>query len=369
MAETTTASANVVTRFLSEAYAEYVRKNRFSRYMGTTENQVIHAREERTTGRQIISIPLLTRLKGSAITGNSTLDGNEDELGNYADVLTPTYRRNAVRMTREEMEKPNIDLMRGARTALMNWAQEDLRDQIIEGMAAIDNGSTYAAIDDATAAQRNTWNQNQNATGRILFGATTGNYNATFATALGNIDSTADKLDRGIVSTLSDLAKTADPHIRPVRTTDDEEYFILFVGSRAHRHLRTDLETLHSNGMPRTMQGNPLWHGGDLVWENVIIREVPEITTQFTDNSSSLFNTAGNSSEKVEPVFFCGAQALGWAIGRRMNFIVDRDKDYKFRPGVAVEKKEQIRKLFFSTGSSGEAIQHGMVSGFVSGEV
>ena len=365
MAETSTSPGNVVTRFLSDAFAEYVRDNRFNRYWGTTENSIIHTKEERTTGRQIVSLPLLTRLTGNAVVGNGTLDGNEDELGNHAFTLTPTYRRNAVRMTREEMEKPNIDLMRGSRTALMNWAKEDLRDQIIQGCAAIDNGTIYANVDSATAAQRNSWNANNS--DRVLYGAAVSNYNATFATALATIDSSADKLDRNIVSLLADRAKNADPHIRPVRTTDDEEYFVLFVGSRAMRDLRTDLETLHSNGLPRTKEGNPLWKGGDLCWENVIIHEIPEITTTFTTNTSSLFATAGDSSTAVEPVFLCGAQALGWAIGRRMNFIVDKSKDFNFRPGVAVEKKEHVKKVFYDSGAAGVAVQHGMVSGFVSG--
>jgi hypothetical protein len=361
MANSTVASGNIHTRHLAQVFREYVRDNRFSRYMGSTANSIIHTKEERVTGRQKISIPLVTRLKGAASVGSTTLRGNGEAIGNYAWELTPTYRRHAVEFDKEELDKPNFDMFAESRPLLMTWAMEDLRDQVIDAMFAVYNGSTYSEVDSTTAAVRNTWNANNS--DRVLYGAATSNYNATFATALGNIDSTADKLDRDIVSLLATRAKEADPHIRPIRVTEDEEYFVLFVGSRSMRHLRTDLETLHSNAMPRSATGNPLWKAGDLMWENVIIREVPEITTQYTDNSSSLFNDAGDSSEKVEPIVLCGAQALGWAIGKRPGIIIDRDYDFEFQPGIAVEKKEDVRKMFF------DDIQHGVVSGFVSGEV
>lgn len=361
MADTIISSGNIHTRHLNEVTREYVRDNRFSRYMGSTPNSIIRMKSERVTGRQKVSIPLVTRLKNAATVGSSRLRGNGESIGNYAWELTPTYRRHAVEFDMEEADKPNFDLFQQARPLLMTWAMEDLRDQVIQAMFAVYNGTTYANVDDTTAGVRNTWNANNS--DRVLYGATTGNYNATFATALGNIDSTTDKLDTDIISLLATRAKEADPHIRPIRVTEDEEYFVAFVGSRSMRHLRTDLETIHQNAMPRSATQNPLFRGGDLMWENVIIREVPEITTQFTDNTSSLFNTAGDSSSKVEPIVLCGAEAVGWAIGQRNQIIIDRDEDYRFNPGVALQKKEDVRKMFWND------VQHGVVSGFVSGEV
>ena len=51
-------------------------------------------------------------------------------------------------------------------------------------------------------------------------------------------------------------------------------------------------------------------------------------------------------------------QALVHGIGEAPDIIVDRTYDYNFRPGVAVELKEDIKKTFFN------GIQHGVVSGF-----
>ena len=57
----------------------------------------------------------------------------------------------------------------------------------------------------------------------------------------------------------------------------------------------------------------------------------------------------------------CGAQALVHGLGQRPSIVVDRDYDYGFKPGVAVELKEDVKKAFFNN------VQHGMVTGYVSG--
>jgi hypothetical protein len=127
-------------------------------------------------------------------------------------------------------------------------------------------------------------------------------------------------------------------------------------------HLRNNSVMLQANRDARERNiNNPLFRGGDLMWDNVLIREVPEITRRFSANAASLFATGGNSSTAAEPAFLCGAQALAWAIGQRPDFTTDNTDDYGFRPGVAIEKKELVNKLFFNNK------QHGMVSVFVSG--
>ena len=358
MGNTTISSGNREKRFLSDFFSEYVRDNRFSRFSGTNENNIIHVKED---AKKVISIPLVAKLRGAAKVGNSTLTGSEDTLANYNWDMTTTYRRNAVRVTMEEKDAPAFDIMSAARGALMTWSMEDLRDEIILNMAAVYNGTTYAKADDTTAGVRNTWNSNNS--DRVLYGAATSNYNATFATALATVDSTTDKLTPDIIDLAKNIAVTADPGIRPVRVQEDDEYFVMFVGSTARYHLGNNATMVAANRDARERGvNNPLFRGGDLLWDNVLIREVPEITKLFNGSTStSLFKTGGNGSTAVEPAFFCGAQALGWAMGERPGLKVDSDYDYGFQPGVAVQKKELVNKLFFNNK------QHGMVSVFVTG--
>lgn len=358
MANTTVSSGNRSKRFESEFFKEYARDNRFSRFQGTDSNAIIHVKEG---AEKSISIPLVAKLRGAAKTGSSRLAGNEDTLANYNWDMTTTYRRNAVKLTQEEREASEFDLLMAAKPALMTWSMEDLRDEIVLNMAAVYNGTTYAKADDTTAAVRNTWNANNS--DRVLYGATTANYNATFATALANVDSAADKLSPDIIDLAKNIAVTADPGIRPVRVREDDEYFVLFTGSTGMYHLRNNSDMKQANRDARERGAdNPLFKGGDLLWDNVLIREVPEITKLFNGSTStSLFKTGGNGSTAAEPAFFCGAQALAWAIGKRPRLVVDNEDDYTFQPGVAVEKKELVNKTFFNNK------QHGMVSVFVTG--
>lgn len=373
MANTTTASELVVTKFLSDYFKEYIRNNRFSRYTGTGPNSVITIKE----GRQKIEIPLVTRLKGAGVTGSSTLRGNGESIGNYGLTLTPTYARHAVEFDREEMEKPAIDLMKAARPLLMNWAMEKTRNDIIEAMGAIHNGTAYYKYGDATNAQLDSWQTNNQ--DRILYGAAKSNLTAAdHATSLGTLDTTNDRLDTDIVEIAKRMAETADPHITPIRTSEDEEWFVLFCDPYAFRDLKNDMVTSHQNAMPRS-KDNPLFRDGDLVWEGVIIRKIPEIADfiadqwgpNATDQTSNLL-VDGASSGRVGVSFLCGAQALSWGLGQRPRIIVDKEFDYEFQPGVACELKHQIVKSFFddhSAGTSSTHKQHGMVTIFTASPV
>ena len=374
MANTQTAAELVVTNYLKDFFREYIRTNRFSRYTGAGVNNIITIKE----GRKKIEVPLVSRLKGNGVTGSNTLRGNGEAIGNYGMELAPTYHRHAVEFDREELEKPNIDLMKAARPLLMDWSKELIRDHVIDGMMAIHDGTSYFELSAATEAQADSWLQNNN--DRVLFGAAKSNAGTVgsedHSAGLGNCDTTNDKLSSSIVSLAKRMAKTADPHIRPIRTTEDEEWYVMFADPYAFRDLKTDLTTSHQNAAPRSLKSNPLWTDGDLVWDGVIIREVPEIADKVDaiDGSTTTLNllTGGASSARVATNFLCGAQALGFGLGQRPRIIVDREYDYEFQPGVAVECKHDIDKAFFdahSSGTSSKHIQHGMVTVYTAAAV
>lgn len=355
MANTQTNAQNVVTKWLSEYFREYVRNNQFSKYTGTSTTMPIVIKE----GRKKVSIPLITRLKGEGVSGSQTLRGNGEQIGNYAYELTPTYRRHAVEFDREELEKPNIDLMNAARPLLMDWSMELTRDDIIQALAAVFDGTTYANYAAASEAVKDAWLA-ANAD-RVLFGAAKSNNSGNdHSASLANIDGSADTLTMGVISLAKRMAKTADARIRPIRVKDTSEFHVMFVGSRGYRDFfnSTGYQANLQMAMERGKQ-NPLFQPGDLWHDNTIIREVPEITTNLTE--SAALATAGNSGIPVEPCFLVGAQALGFGLGQRPQIRVDRTHDYGFQPGVAVELKHDIDKLFY------QGKQHGMVTVYVAG--
>jgi hypothetical protein len=91
---------------------------------------------------------------------------------------------------------------------------------------------------------------------------------------------------------------------------------------------------------------NPIFQDGDLIYDGIIHREVPEIDAiaQNTGGTYSL-DAVGAASCDVRPVFLCGAQAVGIAWGQEPTPRTDNVKDYAFRPGVAIEELLGVKKL------------------------
>lgn len=359
MANTTISTNNRLIDFRAKFFKEYVRTNRFSPYAGRGVNDVICVK----SGKEpTIRHPLVSRLEGSGVSGSSSLRGNGEQLGNYSFDTNPTYYRHAVEFDKEELDKTNMALMQEASPLLRQWAMEQTRDRMLQALGATYDGTTYRNLEDADNTARDAYLTNN--ADRIIFGANIAHGN-DFSAGLDGVDSSADTLTGARVSDMRELAENADPHIRPFQTDDGSEVFVLFAGPKGFRDLKDNLTTNYSNadirgGGAMSKNGNILFRDGDLFWDGVIVRKVPEIAAIFTASGKAL-DGVGASSIDVEPAFLCGAQALLWSLGQAPMIKVDREYDYGFQPGVAVELKEDIKKPFYQN------VQHGVVTGFFSG--
>ncbi|TVM02746.1 MAG: hypothetical protein CV087_08765 [Candidatus Brocadia sp. WS118] len=367
MVDSTISSGNVVTNFMAEFAREYVRESRFSKYTGKTANSIIHIKE----GLQTISLPLISKLSGSGVSGNSTLSGNEENLNNYSKTLTPTHYRHAVTISDEENEKSEFDLYNEAREFLMLWAKEKQRDDIIQALGAIYDGTTYANYGSATAGAMDTWLTNNS--DRVLYGASKSNQSAgNHTTSLSNVDTTNDRLTPQMISLAKRMAKNCSPLIRPIKTTEDKDFFVMFVDSYGMRDLRENSTMAQANREAWTRgESNPLFTGGDLIWDNVVIREIEEISTMIDGSTGSngvwggsstadSLATGGANSSRVGVGFLCGAQAIGYGLGKMPRIVRKKEDDYEFNKGVGITLKHDIDKMYFNNK------QHGMVTVFYS---
>ena len=360
MAEVALASASEKQIWISDYMKEYVRESGFAGYMGRSPTSIIIAKYElQEEAGKTINIPLITRLVGDGVTGSTVLDGNEEDLGNYNCAISVDWRRNGVRVPKSTQYKTEINLLNAARPMLRQWEAEKLRDDVIKQMlsltAAADAANVLLSASDATA--RNLFNANNS--DRQLWGKLKSNYSATWATAIGNLDTTDDKCTAASMSLAKRIAKAADPHIRPFKSSIGREYFVAFHGSRTFRDLKADSTITQANreARPRDIENNPLFQDGDLIYDGIMHREVPEIDTIAAAGTYNL-DGKGNSSCDVRPVFLCGQGAVGIAWGQEPTPQTDMDKDYKFRPGVAIEELLGVKKLVYN------AKQYGMVSCF-----
>ena len=328
----------------------------------------------------------------SAGVGAGVLSGAEEQLDDYGFPLWTDFARNAVAFNKQREKDASFDIPSSARSLLRGWAKKTIRDDIVATLLSIPlgtiqtgrgsgtnggnrvNGVKWA---DATAAQRNTWVTNNS--DRVLFGALGSNYSTTFATAAANVDSTNDKLTAAAVSQMKRIAQATTssgsaPAINPYMTEGtDEEWYVLFVGSRTMRDLRNDATMYQANRDARPREnsgvvdsgGNPIFSGGSLVWDGVIIKEIPEITTTYT--TSTALVAAGASSIPVEPVFFCGQSALAYGVGQMPRVTTKRDTDYDFVNGVGIEAQYGVAKIARTVGGATALKDFGMLTGFFSG--
>ena len=359
MAETALATASVKQKWLSSYFQEYIRASGFRPYMGKSSSSIIISKYElQSEAGKTINIPLITRLTGDGRTGSQVLEGFEEQLGNYNCAISVDWRRNGVKVPKSESYKTEIDLLNAAKDMLREWEAEKMRDDIIKAMlSVVTTGDTTVNMADSSAANRNAHNAANS--DRLLFGKLVSNYSATWATAVGNLDTTDDKCTAAAMSLMKRIAKLADPHVRPFKTGDGKEYYVAFHGSRTFRDLKIDttIATANREARPRDVEANPIFQDGDLIYDGVIHREIPEIDAIAGSGTYDL-DGAGNGGADVRPVVMCGAQAVGVAWGQEPTPRTDMTADYSFRPGVAIEELLGVKKMAYN------GKMHGMVQGF-----
>lgn len=379
--EVTLATENERQIWESKFLAETVRKSRFKAFMGKGDDKIIIVKHElETEAGKTINIPLLTRLKNKGVGGGTSLAGRETQLGNYNCPISIDWDRNAVLVAKSEQYKTEIDLLNAAKPMLGTWAAEALRTDIIYAfMSLVTTGNTtvpYAEItEDATnggyqiasgyvagstfdryegvswttasEANKDSWLAANS--DRALFGKLRSNASSLdHSTALATLDTTDDRLTVATAQLAKRMAGNADPHITPFMTEDGREYYVMFCGPRSFRDLKNDSTMTQANRDARSREGNgmkdnPLFQDGDLIYDGIIFREVPEIPH---------ITGVGASSADVEPNFLCGQQAVGVAWGVTPTPVTEV-KDYKFRSGVGIEENRGVKKLAFNGKQNG----------------
>lgn len=369
MAEVTLAVASEKQVWVNQFLLEYVRESSLLPYMGSSPTSIIRIRNElKTEGGAYINVPLITRLKGRGVRGAEVLKGNEDDLGNLNDQVRIDWIRNAVKVPKSTSYKTDIDLFEAAKPQLRTWDAEVLRDDVLDqlgsivipgtadanGIAGNDSTVVYAS---ATAAQRNTFLTNN--ADRILFGNSKANGSSNvWATAAATVDNTSDKLTAATISLAKRMAKTAGgttgTRIRPFKSdmTAGREFFVLFANSMAFRDISQDATIIAANTNARAREGdgmerNPLFQDGDLMYQGVIIREMPELP---------IITGAGAGGIDIGMNFLCGQSAVSVAYGQDPMLRIDTKEDYEFRPGVAIEELRGQKKTSYG------GVQYGVVT-------
>jgi N4-gp56 family major capsid protein len=309
--------------------------------MGTSTGSLIQVREDltRKAGDTVV-FPALRRLVGAGVTGNTILEGNEEILNLRSMNLTVAAFRHAVAVSDWDEQKSIVDIREAAREGLMTWELEKMRNDIITSLGAMTaDGNVQISYGAATAAQRNYWMVNN--VDRTLFGHLKANASSgIMATALLTLAAATDTMSAAILMLAKRMARLANPHVRPISVNEDEEWFVVFMPSMVFRDLLKDpvITNALQYGWNRGSD-NPLFTGGDILFNGLIIREIPELP---------VIPGAGAAGIDVAASFMCGAQALGVAWAQRMRSTTNT-RDYGYMHGVGIQEIRGIGKLRFGT--------------------
>jgi N4-gp56 family major capsid protein len=337
MTATTIDTTHGVTaeQWSNEVFGEYLSYNPFFNFMGTGSHSIIQVKEELTkTAGDAITVQLRAKLSGAGVTGNNSLKGSEEALVFYDQRIVVDTLRHGVLLKGEMTEKRvAFDLRNQAREALVDWASEKMRADIVE------------ALTDTSVGRDRT---------RYLYGATDANWNSTHATALGNVDATNDKLTTDVISKAKRKALLEGGRkVRPFVIKNGnkvEEVYVLFAHPYAVRDLLADQTFREVNiNLPASLGESVLVHGQRYkgMWDGVMIFE--------TD--MPLLDGVGASSIDVAHNVLAGAQAVAVAWGKRTNYKENMD-DYGHENGFAIDEIRGISKLVFNS------VDHGVVNVF-----
>ena len=365
--ETTVLSGLELQKWRASFIQAYTRDSGFAPYMGDSEMDIIHVVNDLKASGATIRVPLVLDLRSDGVKGNERLSGNEEKVDQYYFDCSWDYYRHAVENTKKEEKRSAPDLLAVRRPLLRAWAAEKIKYQIVDTFHSI-NGTKYTS---ASEANKDAW-LTANAD-RVLFGNALANHTTDHSAALANIDSTNDKLTAASVRLMKRVARNAYPRIKPFKTgTEGREYYVHFTHPRCFRDLSNDSTIQAANREARAREGdgmknNPLFQDGDILYQGIIFREIPELEVARNSTSINTMTTledVGASSIDVGVNFLCGCQALSYVNKQAATPTSKKEDDYGFVDGVGIEMAHGIEKTRWANGEGPSAItkDFGMVT-------
>lgn len=314
-------------------FREALKNTQLSQFMGESSNSMVQVKtDSQKDAGDRIRCTLRMQLTGAGVSGDGTLEGNEEALSTFTDDLLIDQLRNAVKSA-GEMTNQRIDwsIREESMLGLQDWISDRWDTAWLNQMA----GNT---------AQTDTRFTGSNAT--VTFDSSHVVYpnnlttEASVAAASASAIMTLELIDFAV-----EKAKTLTPMIKPVNVQGEKMYVIIL-----HPEQATDLRTNTNTGQwldiqKAAMQGgrisdNPIFKDALGVYHNTVIHEntrIPLAPGQTT----------------VRRAVFAGAQACIMGFGKKnQSGKIRWDEelfDYGNQLGVASSMIWGIKKTIFNS--------------------
>lgn len=334
-----------------------------NQFLGKDANSMIqHVTELKKSEKGARAVmTLLTDLEGDGIAGDRTLEGNEEAMKSFDQVILIDQLRHANRHEgRMADQKSVVNFRENSRDVLAYWLA-DRTDQLafltLAGMQySVKNaGGTRTGSDlpylefaptanDAPSSKRYlVWDR-----GNMDFATNTANTGLVNG-AIG----TGDYPCWEAFVQLKAYAK--DNYIRGVKSSGGEEVYHVFLSPQSMAKLKLD-QTFMLNlrhAMPRG-NDNPLFSSSSIKIDDLVFHEFRHVPNTRTAASGSKWG--GSGTVDGCRVLFCGAQALGFADIGNPEW-VEKGFDYENQQGISTGKILGFKKPKFYTQYSGGTVE------------
>jgi len=248
-------------------------------------------RKDSNTSAQKVHVTVVAGLSGTGVSGENTLEGNEEKLTIDEVFYTPEILRHAVRYTKKGKKRVNFDIRMAARNALAKWLRDKLDASMFNTLTAANHPSILYAGD---------------------------------ATSTDTIDATDD-----LTTTLISKAKLVarDNKIRPL-VIEGKQYYVMVVHPYQGYNLKQDSvwQQAQREAAERG-SNNPLFTGALGYWDGVIIYEADNVPRALNNNTPQVY--VGKA------VLFGAEAAIRGYVGQPE--WIEKDFDYGSQIGIAIE--------------------------------
>lgn len=323
-------------------------------FMGEGPNNIVQISRnlEKSKGDQE-TFGLVTRLTGNGITGDSELEGNEESMSSYAEVVAIDQIRNGVRLTgRLDNQKVVYDQIMKAKENLRVWMKEFIARQIFLKLGGVTN-TTLVDTNNVAIGGRALWSNTPDYIPDATEAAGSGSrYLCADANGTDALTAGTDIMTLDLVTKASTLAKLANPKIQPLSIGGDD-FYVMFLHPLSARDIRTssDWKTAQQNAQIRGDK-NPIFRGALGYWSNVLLLEnefVPWLDISVAGNSFRGAATGTDCTADAARNLLCGRQAVLMAQASSKDALVVETFDYKNKDGVAANFIGGLQKTMFNS--------------------
>ena len=300
------ASGLQVSRWAKELQSEVSKGVYFSKFMGEGPGNAIHVKQMEEGKGKDVTFGLVNQLTGSAITGDSSLEGNEQSLSTFSNTVSTNQKRLAVRDTGKFANSKVLYDFRSTSLDLLKTQYAELIDaDIFSALSATSGTHAYYRADASSSV-----------------------YATSDPKAALDAADAITLADISALKTLAQIGGSANYRMRPIRV-DGNDYYVLVV----HPEVAYDLFQLSEfQQIQREAQvrgdSNPLFSGALGIYNGVVIHAHEGVNT---------FDNGGGAAVKGSRNLFMGAQAACFAEASDMMW-VEKTFDYGNQLGISASK-------------------------------